>query len=142
MAEPVGVNYETVTVLIVEDEETTRMLLRGMLRQIGIFSTAEAADGKAGLSEMVRTRPNLVLCDIHMEPMGGREFLKMVRGSKIDWVRTMPVIFLTADAKPETVAMARELKANAYLVKPVDIVALKDRIDKLLKATAAKGRKP
>ncbi len=136
--------YEDVTILIVEDEENTRALIRGMLRQIGISSMAEAADGRAGLAEMARTRPTVVLCDYHMEPVGGAQFLKMVRAAKVDWVRNTPVIFLTADAKPETVQVARDLKANGYLVKPVDIEALKDRIDKALKSIAKSGatRKP
>jgi len=125
--------YEHVKVLIVEDEVHTRAMIRSMLRQIGIHQAMEAADGKAGLTEIARTRPTLVLCDVHMQPVDGRQFLKLVRATKVDWVKNIPVIFLTADAKPETVKLAKELQVDGYLVKPVNVGDLKARIDAVLK---------
>jgi len=125
--------YADVKVLIVEDESHTRALIRSMLRQIGIHTAMEAGDGKAGLTEIARTRPTLVLCDIHMQPLDGRQFLKMVRETKVEWVKNIPVIFLTADAKPDTVKFAKELRVDGYLVKPVTVSDLKARIDAVLK---------
>ena len=126
-------SYRDVTVLVVEDEPTTRAGIRSQLRQIGIRTIVEAADGKAGLAEIARTRPTLVLCDVHMQPVDGRQFLKMVRTVKVEWVKNIPIVFLTADAKPETVAFAKEFQVNGYLVKPVMLGDLKARIDAILK---------
>ena len=126
-------SYKDVTVLVVEDEPTTRAGIRSQLRQIGIRTIVEAADGKAGLAEIARTRPTLVLCDVHMQPVDGRQFLKMVRTVKVEWVKNIPIVFLTADAKPETVAFAKEFQVNGYLVKPVTLADLKARIDTILK---------
>ena len=126
-------SYKDVTVLIVEDEATTRAGIRSQLRQIGIRTIVEAADGKAGLAEVARTRPTLVLCDVHMQPMDGRQFLKLVRTVKVDWVRNIPIVFLTADTKADTVAFAKEYQVNGYLVKPVLLADLKARIDAILK---------
>lgn len=135
--------YKRVTVLIVEDEETTRASIRSQLRQMGIQTITEASDGKAGLNELARTRPTLVLCDVHMKPVDGRQFLKMVRTTKVDWVKNIPIIFLTADANPDTVAFAKEFQVNGYLVKPVSVNDLKSRIDAVLKvldrSTQAQG---
>ena len=125
--------YKDVTVLIVEDEQVTRAAVKSQLRQIGIPRIIEAADGQAGLVEIARTRPTLVLCDVHMEPMDGRQFLKRVRTVKVEWVRNIPIVFLTADAKPETVTFAKEYQVNGYLVKPVLLSDLKARIDQILK---------
>ena len=125
--------YEDVKVLIVEDEVHTRAMIRSMLRQIGINNAMEASDGKAGLTEIARTRPTLVLCDVHMQPVDGRQFLKMVRATKVYWVKNIPVIFRAADAKPETVKLAKELQVDGYLVKPVNVGDLKARIDAVLK---------
>ena len=125
--------YNGVTVLIVEDEPTTRASIRSQLRKIGIPTILEAADGKAGLAELARTRPTLVLCDVHMKPVDGRQFLKMVRTVKVEWVKNIPIIFLTADANPDTVAFAKEFQINGYLVKPVSVNDLKARIDSVLK---------
>lgn len=125
--------YKGVTVMVVEDEQITRASIKSQLRQIGISTIVEAADGKAGLAEIARTRPTLVLCDVHMQPVDGRQFLKMVRTVKVEWVRNIPIVFLTADAKPETVAFAKEYHVNGYLVKPVLLSDLKARIDHILK---------
>lgn len=126
--------YQGVSVLIVEDEPTTRATIRGQLRQIGIRTVSEAGDGKAGLAELARTRPTFVLCDVHMKPVDGRQFLKMVRMTKVEWVKNMPIIFLTADANPETVAFAKEFQVNGYLVKPISLNDLKSRVDAVLKS--------
>ena len=127
-------DYKGVSVLIVEDEATTRASIRSQLRQIGIHTVSEAADGKAGLNEIARTRPTLVLCDVHMQPVDGRQFLKMVRTVKVEWVKNIPIIFLTADANPDTVSFAKEFQINGYLVKPVSVKDLKTRIDLVLKS--------
>lgn len=129
--------YESVSVLVIDDEIHTRQMIRGILRQIGIVSTSDAADGKAGLGEILRVRPTLVLCDIHMRPVDGRQFLTMVRAAKVDWVRNMPVIFLTADSKPETIRFAKDLRVDGYLVKPISMGDLKARIDAVLKAAGS-----
>ncbi len=126
-------DYKGVTVLVVEDEPMTRAGIRSQLRQIGIPTVVEAADGKAGLTEIARTRPTLVLCDVHMQPVDGRQFLKMVRTVKVEWVKNIPIIFLTADANPETVSFAKEYQINGYLVKPITLADLKSRIDTVLK---------
>ena len=133
MSEDSKTTYEGVRVLIIEDQIHTRTMLKGMLRQMGIFSALEASDGRAGLMEIARTRPTLVLCDIHMQPVDGRQFLKTLRASKVDWLRSMPVIFLTADSNPETVKLAKGLQVDGYLVKPVAFGDLKGRIDAVLK---------
>ncbi len=124
-----AIDYERLRVLLVEDETYTRQLIRQQLYQIGIRSISEAANGKDGLLELLRTRPNIVFCDIHMKPIGGLEFLRQVRAVKIAAIAATPVVMLTADAGSETVNTAKELAASGYLVKPVALNQLKARID-------------
>ncbi len=126
--------YKGVTVLVVEDEPTTHSGISSQLRQIGIQTVIEAADGKAGLAELAHTRPTLMLCDVHMKPVDGRQFLKMVRTVKVEWVKNIPIIFLTADSNPDTVAFAKEFQINGYLVKPISLNDLKSRVDAVLKS--------
>ncbi len=125
--------YKDVSVLVVEDEQTTRASIKSILRQIGIPTITDAADGRAGLAELARTRPTVVLCDVHMQPVDGRQFLKMVRTAKVPWINNIPIIFLTADANPHTVSFAKEFAVNGYLVKPVSVKDVKSRIDAVLK---------
>jgi len=128
--------YHEVTVLVIEDESHTRLLIKRLLLQIGITSVVDAADGKAGLDETVRTRPTIILCDVHMEPIDGRMFLKTLRALKMRTLALTPVIFLTGDAQSDTVLFAKEHHVNGYLVKPVSLTELKNRIDAALQSAA------
>ena len=125
--------YESIRVLVLEDEGHIRQIICSLLRQLGFRHIHEASDGGEGFKELVRVRPEVVLCDIHMKPVDGRQFLKMVRTVKVEWVKNIPIIFLTADANPDTVAFAKEFQINGYLVKPVSVNDLKARIDSVLK---------
>jgi two-component system chemotaxis response regulator CheY len=128
---PTPQEYEKIRLLIVEDEANTRMVIKAVLRQLGIRNVFEAANGRDGLVEVVRERPHLVLCDVHMEPVDGLEFLKTLRAMKIEAVKNTPVIFLTADSQQGTVLFAKQNAANGYLVKPPSVTSVKARIDQV-----------
>jgi two-component system chemotaxis response regulator CheY len=125
--------FEDFQVLIVEDEALVRKQIKRMLHKIGVTWIWEAADGKAGLDEVMRRRPHLVLCDVYMEPVDGRTFLKLLRHSPDVSIHMTPVVFLTADANLDTVMFAKEHAINGYLVKPVSMAALKAHVDAILK---------
>jgi two-component system chemotaxis response regulator CheY len=124
--------YEDLKVLIVEDEFFIRSTIRNQLRQLGIRDTAEAADGSSGFETLQAKRPDVVLCDVHMTPKNGLEFLLMVRSSPDRTIAQTPVVFLTADSQKDTVMFAKEHAIDGYLVKPVSTKALKDRIDAIV----------
>ncbi|WP_298724429.1 response regulator [uncultured Ferrovibrio sp.] len=125
--------YEKVRILVIEDERHTRQIVCGMLRQLGFEKVDEAADGEAGFNELLRTRPSVVLCDIHMEPMGGLDFLAKLRALANPSIAETPVIFLTADHHQETVLEAKKTGADAYLAKPVSPAMLQQRLDVILR---------
>jgi len=127
-----AIEYDKIRILVIEDEDYTRKIICGLLRQLGFRLIDEAADGEAGFKEMVRTRPVLVLCDVHMQPLDGLGFLAKLRGMSTATFGAMPVIFLTADKQQETVLTAKKLQVDGYLVKPVSLTALKQRIDLVL----------
>ena len=128
--------YEGITVLVIDDMQSMRMLIKRLLLQIGITQVVDAADGKTGLDEALRTTPTIILCDVHMEPVDGLQFLKTLRGLKQRQIALTPVIFLTSDSKTDTVVFAKEHHVNGYLVKPVSLTQLKSRIDAVLAGAA------
>lgn len=125
--------YKDLRILVIEDESFARRIVTGLLRQIGFNFVEEAADGEQGFRETLRSRPQAVLCDIHMEPLDGMGYLAKLRGHEDPGIAATPVIFLTADKQQETVVSAKQLKVDGYLVKPVSLAALKQRLDALLK---------
>jgi two-component system, chemotaxis family, chemotaxis protein CheY len=126
-------DFSGVNVLVVEDEAHTRRIIKAMLRNIGIQMIAEAENGRDGLIEAQSVRPHVVLCDVHMQPIDGREFLKTLRELPDEKLRETPVIFLTADAKRDTVIFAKDHLVNGYIVKPTSPGTLKSRIEAVLK---------
>lgn len=128
--------YEQVRVLVLEDEDHIRRIICRLLRQIGFRLIHEVANGADGFKELLRVKPQVILCDIHMEPIDGLTFLRKLRGlGKPEFTR-IPVIFLTADAQRDTVVEAKDLRVDGYLVKPVSPKQLKERIDAVLDPAA------
>ena len=125
--------YRDLRILVIEDESFSRRIITGLLRQIGYVHVEEARDGEEGMRETLRTRPHVVLCDIHMQPLDGLGYLSRLRDHPDDQVAATPVVFLTGDKQEETVLSAKQLKVDGYLVKPVSLALLKQHLDKMLK---------
>jgi two-component system chemotaxis response regulator CheY len=120
--------YGRLRVMVVEDETYTRRVIKSLLRQSGVREIAEAEDGGKGFLEMLGFRPHLVFCDIHMAPVDGNEFLRIVRGSDNKAIANTRIIFLTADAQRDTVLAAKDLRVDGYLVKPVSLARLQAKL--------------
>ena len=85
-------------ILVVEDDESTRTMLRDLLEGEG-WSVAEAANGRIGLKRVQENRPVLILLDLMMPEMDGFEFISQIKQSN-DY-RHIPIIVVTArDLKP------------------------------------------
>jgi two-component system, chemotaxis family, chemotaxis protein CheY len=126
--------YKSLRILVIEDEAFSRQIISGLLRQIGFNLIQEAKDGEAGFRETIRTRPQLVLCDVHMQPVDGLGYVAKLHACSGREIAETPVIFLTADHQQETVLSAKQMKVDGYLVKPVSLAALKQRLDSVLKS--------
>jgi len=126
-----------IKILVIEDEPNTRRLIVQLLKQVGIKNVYEASDGRAAYMETVRIQPHVVLCDIHMRPMGGLDYLVKIR--EMDALKSLPVIMLTADGSRDSVMTAMRHQIAGYLVKPVSAATLKKRIQAALAQPAREG---
>ena len=126
--------YAKVRVLVVEDNGFVRALVNKMLHNVGVREISEAADGGAALEKLPVVKPDVIICDIEMAPVGGIDFLKSLRDSPC---ADTPVIVLTSHADSDTVTQAKALGIDGFLAKPVSIGALKDRLDRALKKRPA-----
>lgn len=126
------IDYDTKRILVIEDEVHIRKIICRLLRQIGFRLVDEAGDGAEGFKTMLRVQPDVILCDIHMEPVNGITFLRKLRALSQPKYASQPVIFLTGDTDSTTVIAAKDLRVDGYLVKPVSLNALKDRIEAVL----------
>lgn len=129
------VDFGLLRVLIVDDEEIVRKTARQMLAQFGIKITSEAEDGMKGLMEVAKFKPNLILCDVHMKPMGGLKFLEGLRQLNIKHIEDTPVIMVTGDRNVDTVREAQRLSVAGYIVKPTTTKDLRARIEHAIRST-------
>jgi CheY-like chemotaxis protein len=115
-------------VMVVEDEQIMRTFILNNLRRLGIQDLFAFEDGAAALKEVMQLKPDLVLTDVHMQPMGGIEFVRQLREMKSLESKGIKVIFLSADASAATVGEALPLGVSGYIVKPPALNALAAKI--------------
>lgn len=109
-------------VLLVEDDVADAMLIEEALTARGARNLVQVTDGLAAL-EHLRTpgtpRPDLIVLDLNMPRMNGRELLKILKTD--DELQTIPVVVLTTSNAPDDVNGAYNSHANAYVTKPVNL---------------------
>ncbi len=81
---------------------------------------------------MAEFSPNLVLCDLKMEPMDGLEFVHQVRTDPDNPHRLVPIIMVTAYADMDAITGARDTGVNEFMAKPISAAALEKRIRHVL----------
>jgi len=106
------------TILCIDDEEEIRRNLASELLDEG-YEVLEAENGRQALQKMRERKPDLVLCDISMPMMDGRQLLSEVRES-LPQMSDVPFIFLTGLADRKDIIVSKKLGADDYLQKPVD----------------------
>jgi CheY-like chemotaxis protein len=102
-------------VLVVDDEEVIRNLLRIHLIKLG-YNVREAADGGEALEQLGKEDFDLLICDILMPNKDGWEVLKEVRSNPK--TKDIPVIVLTAKNEDADMFKGYDLGANYYITKP------------------------
>jgi two-component system chemotaxis response regulator CheY len=117
-------------ILVVDDYNTMRRIIRGLLEQIGFKNSDEADTGPAALQKL-RSRPfGLIISDWNMEPMTGLQLLKEIRADAN--LKSLPFIMVTAEGKPENVVAAKAAGVNHYIVKPFNAETLTNRLESVL----------
>ena len=110
-------NLQCLRVLIVEDQENTRNMLREMVRSIGAGAVFAAQSGREALTilEDAASAVNVIICDWMMPEMTGIELLAAVRKR---YPKT-PFLMLTGKVDAEAVKQAVQGGVSGYIAKPV-----------------------
>ena len=116
---------EKPTILVVDDEEIIRDLCR---RTLVDYRVLEAADGLAALQSLEQNTVDLMLVDVMMPVMNGRDLLTQVKNRDPDQL----VIVMTGYADKEIVLRALKADADDFIQKPINLLQLKSTIQKTL----------
>lgn len=113
-------------ILVVDDFNTMRRIVRNLLNQLGFNNIDEAEDGDSALAKLSSKPYQLVLSDWNMEPKSGIDLLKEVRAK--DQYKTLPFILITAESKVENIVEAKNAGVSSYIVKPFNAKTLKEKL--------------
>ncbi len=124
----ISVNMQDLKVLVVDDSRTVRLALEQLLREMSIETVALAEDGADAIKALRDFPADLVLCDLHMAPLDGIEFTRLLRSAEDSPNPYLPVLILTADATAAQLRNALGAGANDFMSKPIKRDALHRKI--------------
>jgi len=117
-------------VMVVDDQPAARVMLKKMLKEMGIQQVFEAPNGRDALAffdsapEMV----DVILCDWNMPAMSGLDFLRQVRSAGIE----IPFLMVTGRADKDSVIEAKDAGVSAYIAKPFSQMQLEAKLRVLM----------
>ncbi|MEO8295010.1 MAG: type II/IV secretion system protein [Gemmatimonadota bacterium] len=126
---PADSGKQQATVLLVDDEDQLRRVMRDLLERDG-YAVAEARDGVQALDEIDRHAPDIIVLDLNLPGLDGYSVLAQLRSR--EQTRGIPVIVLTAKGDEDNEVRVFELGADDFLTKPFRARALSARLEALL----------
>ena len=132
---------QSLAVLVVDDNQYMRKMIRNLLVNCGIKDIYEANDGIAALDAIRSIAPDVVILDWEMPLLSGAELVRIVRSPGVFPMPDVPIIMLTAHGERSRVVEAVRLGVNEFLLKPVSSTALLARLVSILASPREMVRK-
>ncbi len=119
---------QALCVLVVDDNQYMRKMVRNLLVNCGVKDIYEAGDGITALDTIRTVGPDVVVLDWEMPLLSGAELVRIVRSPGVFPMPDVPIIMLSGHGERWRVIEAARLGVNEYLVKPVSAKSLYDRL--------------
>jgi two-component system chemotaxis response regulator CheY len=132
-----GPGFENLKVLIVEDNQHMRALLRGLLNSLGIREVVEAGNGASAMDVLRERKCDLILTDLAMKPVDGIDFAREVRTSEKSNNPFVPIIMITGHTEKHRVEAARDAGITEFIAKPITAQSLFTRIAEIVERPRA-----
>jgi len=121
---------ERSTVLLVEDTEDNRFMMRRLLEMTG-YEVLEAWNGQEAVKMAEKDKPSLILMDLSLPLIDGLAATRMIR--KLPDCKTIPIIAVSAHDTADFQEEALAAGCNGYVTKPIDFSALEVMIEGFLR---------
>lgn len=122
----------SVSVLIVDDQQSMRGICKYILNQLGFKDIIEAKSGRDALTKLEKASFDLIISDWNMDDIDGLTLLKVLR--KHPRTAALPFIMATGRSDKEQVKEAIACGVNNYIIKPFDASTMKKRIEAVIGA--------
>jgi two-component system chemotaxis response regulator CheY len=119
---------QTLCVLVVDDNQYMRKMIRNLLVNCGVKDIYEAGDGISALDTIRTVGPDVVVLDWEMPLLSGAELVRIVRSPGVFPMPDVPIIMLSGHGERWRVVEAVRLGVNEFLTKPVSAKSLYDRL--------------
>lgn len=123
-------------ILVIEDTEDNRRILRDLLTHAG-FALTEAGDGERGVALALAEKPDLILMDMQLPIVDGYEAARRIKADPT--MRATPIIAVTSYALAGDEEKARAAGCDAYVTKPFSPRQLLAKVKELLGLDSGKG---
>ena len=121
-------------ILVVDDFEAVRNIVKKLLASLGFTNVEEADDGLSALPMLMTGTFDFLVTDWNNPGMQGIELLKAVRAEPS--IADLPTLMVTIEARREQIVMAAEAGVNGYIVKPFTAETLQQKIDTIFERIA------
>lgn len=113
-------------VLIIDDQEEWRSIMRAALKRLDIIKVLEASSGNEALEFLRKSNlmPDFIFCDLYMENGGGIEFINAMRRCDFLKKTNIPVLMMTGENDPMLLDVCRQVGAVTVLQKPCSLVQI------------------
>ena len=123
---------QSVRVLIADDQDFIRSLLRHILGVLGCKHITDAINGEDAWDIILTNPPDLLIVDWEMRPMNGIELVKKIRNDSASPDFFMPIIMITAHSERPRIIAARDTGINEFVMKPVSAKTLFSRLNAVI----------
>jgi two-component system chemotaxis response regulator CheY len=122
-------------ILLVDDFEMIRSLLKQALKQLGYTDLSEAVDGEDALAKITQAKTDgqnfdIVFLDWNMPKMTGIEVVQKCKGNEV--LKDIPFIMITAEREQKNVVAALKAGVSDYVIKPFSPKQLGSKIERIL----------
>ena len=117
-------------ILIVDDSENIRKLVKAILKKVGEYEYIEAADGEEGLKKAAAHKPDLIILDLVIPKIDGIEVCRKLKSNPK--TREIPIIILTSETTVEAVEQAKKAGADIFIGKPFEPKDLRVSVKELI----------
>jgi two-component system cell cycle response regulator DivK len=128
-SEPVDSQDDVVTVLLVEDTEDNRQMMRRLLEMSG-YRVVEAINGKEAIEVATQVRPEVILMDLSLPLIDGLAATRRIRS--LPEFTKVPIVAVSAHDTADFHSEALAAGCDAYITKPIDYPELEEIIQRLL----------
>jgi CheY-like chemotaxis protein len=119
---------ESLKIMIVDDSDQMRRMLKAMLMSFGVTQIIIANNGHDALQMTRETWPDIIITDWNMKPTNGIQLAQALRWDTTSYNPYVPILLLTGHADKERIIEARDAGITEIMVKPVSPTALHQRL--------------